>query len=913
MAEQLTKLRPDRDLQCYFQEPSTVAALSETSAIGFTVSGTWRQQFDWAVVEWNRDNVFEHPALRNLPDGNLNGITLSYEEVRTNCLPFDSTVFDSVDWSYLRLWEEHVGSTETFHEIPLKNYATPVDGEYVSATATFDLQGTPTAGDLIELAWLDDHSNYEIASGDTLESALAGLVTFINNRHATGGVVSASSTGTQITLTYTGSPGTNGNRVGIYGGVHGADTESWSPSSAMFSGGVSPLRWRVDLDFANLRNRHGQLVITTNVRRLRWTWAADLQPANFGRSEFSVVVRNWQATGTNLLYSFAGPGSRRIEDDSSEVTYSGSWVEERGNYSGGSIRHTETVGDHVTCTYSTPATHTLYMGTRYLDPAPLALVRATVVVDGGTPILLDLTRGGEDVLIRHSLGQLSASTLHTVTITHSGTPDTSLYFDFLEIAVPSTDLPDFDESPATTLATDWDTNHSLAIAPERTAWLMDKLGFKGRANHYAGAMWFYELWSPDSQYASATVEFSGTPQFADITSITLATLTVIQHVNLTTDTPESIAKCFEFLISGSSAVWAHAEGAVLTITSRAIGTAGNSITISASNSSGAFTATASGTTFSGGVGATANLDTAWRTDLTATPRLNRAVRDWSRSYYRALQSYGIDVAAAFSMELRHGDSSETTGIAQRYPNAGPVLLNTPAIQTNFSPVSTAFWKEIYLDMADVMAEAGIVPYLQFGEVQWWYKPDNHTGMPFYDDYTKAQFLAAYGEPIGVITDQFADPASFPRECVLLPSLIGQFTQAVMDFVRLSYSAARFEVLYPPDVNDTPLNRLINYPLTDWTAAKLTCLKTENFLYTGDRNLNKARESIDLPAVRGFPPSQSSHLIGIGEYTTPWARERRLAMAAGVESVVLFALDQLCLIGYTLPLDRRRGRAHFMGK
>ncbi|MCU1235005.1 MAG: hypothetical protein JWP63_2972, partial [Candidatus Solibacter sp.] len=28
MPEQLTKLRPDRDLQCYFERPSAVAALS---------------------------------------------------------------------------------------------------------------------------------------------------------------------------------------------------------------------------------------------------------------------------------------------------------------------------------------------------------------------------------------------------------------------------------------------------------------------------------------------------------------------------------------------------------------------------------------------------------------------------------------------------------------------------------------------------------------------------------------------------------------------------------------------------------------------------------------------------------------------------------------------------------------------
>ena len=70
-----------------------MAALSETSATGFTVSGCWRQQFDWAVVEWNRDNVFEHPALRNLPDGDLSGLQLSYQETRTNCIPMDSTLY----------------------------------------------------------------------------------------------------------------------------------------------------------------------------------------------------------------------------------------------------------------------------------------------------------------------------------------------------------------------------------------------------------------------------------------------------------------------------------------------------------------------------------------------------------------------------------------------------------------------------------------------------------------------------------------------------------------------------------------------------------------------------------------------------------------------------------------------------
>jgi hypothetical protein len=54
-------------------------------------------------------------------------------------------------------------------------------------------------------------------------------------------------------------------------------------------------------------------------------------------------------------------------------------------------------------------------------------------------------------------------------------------------------------------------------------------------------------------------------------------------------------------------------------------------------------------------------------------------------------------------------------------------------------------------------------------------------------------------------------------------------------------------------------------------------------------------------------------VGIGDYTTPWVKEWNLAVAAGMESVVLFALDQLCLIGYSLPLNVRIVRARFMGR
>jgi hypothetical protein len=904
MGDTLSKLRPDQDLQCYFFEPSAIAALSETSPAGFTVSGCWRSQFDWAVLEWNRDNVFEYPGLRNLPDGDLSGLQLSYQETRTNCISLDSTWYPTEPWPYLRIWADS-GGVEQIYEIPLLQYAAPLSSA-IPATAQFQLQGSPTAGDYIELAWLDQHYNYRFIAGDTLVSAAAALAATITANQLAG-LVSATADGATIALAYLGASGSNGNRIGVYGTVYGAGTESWTQSSALFQNGVSPATWQVTLDFATLTDLNGISIPAanlTNVRKLRWTWAADIQAAEFARSEFSVVVSNWTVTGAGAQYQVAGPGSRRIEDNSTALTYTGNWISETGNYSGGSIQSTTVPGSAVECSYVSALAHTLYLGTRALANGG----QVTAQVDGGTPTVINLALAGEDVLMRVPLGQQTASVGHTVTITHSGTAGSAVYVDFLEIAVVTSTLPTFPAMPKMAAATDWDTNHSLALAPERTAWLVQSLGLPGRLNHYAGALLFYELVCQGNQYASATITFSGQPEFGPgAQTVVELDGTGLQHWNLIGDTAGSVATCFELLINaGSTGVWAEANGASLTITSRLPGSAGNGIAVTVNTNSTQFAASPAATTLSGGQ------DGAWLTDLTVVPRMNRAARDWSLSYFKALNGYGISVTAAFSMELGNGDQSAGAGIAQRYPDGTACMVNTPALQTNFGPESTAFWQQAYLDMAQIMLSAGAAPYLQFGEVQWWYTAA-HGGMPFYDAYSTAAFQAAYGQPMALIPSQTANPTQYQNECVFLPSVIGQFTQAIMTFVRQSAPNTKFEVLYPPDVNNTPLNKLINYPTTCWTPANLACLKTENFTYTGDRKLDLARQSIQLPHQLGFPPSQSSHLVGIGDYTTPWTKECSLALAAGMESVVLFALDQLCLIGYTLPVRLRSARAGFMSR
>jgi hypothetical protein len=912
MPATLQKLQPDGDLQCYFFEPSAIAALSSTSATGFTVSGTWRQQFDWAVIEWNRDNVFEHPAFRSLPDGDLSGLTLSYQETRENCIPLDSDLYATVNWPTLRVWA-NPGSGEQIYQIPLTSYATPSEGSYQSATVQFTLGGTVTAGDYVGIAFLSEHYPYLMNVGDTLAYAIQNIVAGIN---AFSSTMQASATGATVTITYlgTGLPtnsttGANGNIIGAYTYVSGSQTEQWDAPSRLFSGGASPSKWQITLPFATLTDPVLGGVPATAIRKLRWTYAAALQVGAFVRSEFQVVVSNWTVTGTGQGYSIAGPGSQRIQDDSNQVQYTGTWTTEGGNYSGGTIHSTSVTGSSISCTYTSSQDHSLYLGTRLVDPGTLI----SIVVDAGSPFTVNLNVPSEDVLIRTLLGQLTSGT-HTVTITQAGDTGTYFYFDFLEIAILSTTLPTETVERSLAAATDWDTNHSLALAPERTAGMIYALGFRARVNHYAGALWFYELNCVGQQYASATVTFSGSPDPNLITQIILGTSgqpastdSTIEHLNLIGDTTATLALAFALqLNNGYTAVWAQASGSQVTIYSRAMGSAGNAITLATSANTTDLTITTSGSSLSGGV------DGNWYTDLAVVPRMNRAARDWNQSYFTALAGYGFDATASFSMELGNGDPSTAAGIAQVYPDGVAVIVSTPALQTNFSPTSAAFWQQVYLDMATVLTASGLTPYLQFGEVQWWYFPDDGSGMPFYDAYTTSTFQTQYGQPMAVITSNTVDPTTVPQEAVFLPGLIGSFTAQMRSFVRATYPNCRFEVLYPPDVNAFPLTSVINYPTTDWTPANLNCLKTENFTFTAARDLDLCITSIDYADVYGFTPSERSHLVGISDPSTAWLKEVRLAQAEGIESVVLFALDQMCLVGYSLPLSTGMHRSARLG-
>src|SRR5262249_39926310 len=157
---------------------------------------------------------------------------------------------------------------------------------------------------------------------DSIDSIQSALASAINALSTTMG---AAAVGPTLTLTLSGAygqleagkTGANGNRIGVYGFVSGVQSETWEPWFQNLAGGTSPSKWRVDWVFSNFVDIGGAAVPTQAVRKMRWTYAADLQASSFQPGEFEVIASAWQVTGTALGYKLAGPGSIRFESDSS--------------------------------------------------------------------------------------------------------------------------------------------------------------------------------------------------------------------------------------------------------------------------------------------------------------------------------------------------------------------------------------------------------------------------------------------------------------------------------------------------------------------------------------------------------------------------------------------------------------------
>ena len=310
------KLQPTRTI--HLQGASylgAAAALHSASETGFKVSGVFRDAADFAVlVLWDRDDFFGHPRFSYLPDGDLSGITLSFDLHYDNLQPIDSPKFPTIDWPYLNCLK----TDGTLVQLRLFDRATLVGGTYSKAQGTFTLNGTPYGYDRVTL-WYQNIAFDKIVSWPNPETAAEicqELAAQINsfNWQAAGVLIplEAEAGGNTITIRAA-RPGYDGNMIRLYE-LHKNANLYFTPHLVQLQGGSSDATWRVTIDFS----AEG----LTDLEKIWLTFAPKLaDSAAYQAREWQATFSNWTVTDTEgkRVLEVAGPGSVRIGEDDAWV------------------------------------------------------------------------------------------------------------------------------------------------------------------------------------------------------------------------------------------------------------------------------------------------------------------------------------------------------------------------------------------------------------------------------------------------------------------------------------------------------------------------------------------------------------------------------------------------------------------
>ncbi|MGA2713187.1 MAG: hypothetical protein ABSG41_08765 [Bryobacteraceae bacterium] len=298
------------------------------------------------------------------------------------------------------------------------------------------------------------------------------------------------------------------------------------------------------------------------------------------------------------------------------------------------------------------------------------------------------------------------------------------------------------------------------------------------------------------------------------------------------------------------------------------------------------------------------------------------MRDWHADLYAQCASLGLEIVTACSMEL----VNPPDGYAALFPDTARTPVSTA---TSFGTLNStqcavgaskllAYQKAVYRNIARMQSTAGLTPSVQYGEFLWWYFA-GPGGMAFYDDETIAAAQTALGRPLQIFSTPNDDPTvNSSADAIFLRDRLRDYVAALASDIRSAFPSVICEVLWPYDVNyPTPmggeggqLNRFINLPV-EWQlqpSSGLDRMKVEALTFaTSLRNLNLAREAIDLFPSFGWPLSALRYLVPVFGSATPWTRELALVWAAGIPVANLWAFDHICLYNLDVPerpLDRR---------
>jgi hypothetical protein len=624
--------------------------------------------------------------------------------------------------------------------------------------------------------------------------------------------------------------------------------------------------------------------------------------------EWQVRISNLAVTGDRTLK--VGGDAPRIEESDGRCRYEGFWEDYR--YGEGwptqwwSLGHAKRCAPNdaqdqraVTIRYSHPREHDLYLGTWLGRDAG----RIEVTIDSGTPVVRDLYLNDYNGLaaMKKLAGALPGGT-HTVEIRalfdkHPASNGYYFYFDYLWPLEPQDPPEPPKVYPDVSLAIDFDTDHGYKKPPAWHVWHLKQLGFLGHADVYMGVFWNNKRRRVEASYPNCTVSIGAwevdQPLWINLSGTTLY---FSPGAGLAT---EDIAAHLRAMINVTfPGVWCTSDGGSIHIRSRA---PSYTFTISAS----AQLSISQGTPPLDQPGAEGD----WEMIDSISPVMTHGARNWIRDLAREFKQAGIEASFAFSMECYRPPMA----MAARYWDGEPVFLPIPSHQMHFGPRVRNYLKQMYKECADEIAAAGLPIVLQFGETQWWYFP-NASGMPFYDDDTKAAFQARYGRPLHRFLANTDSPYDDIEAADFLRDRIWEYCAEVISYVRRFHPSAVFECLWPLDANQgkpapDPAFRALNFHVNlpnEWKTSSygVKYFRAEGFDYdVWQKNAPLMRQTLEFPLKLGRPASECMYLAGIyGSPDPPMREAYGMWRNRGLYSFCFWAFDQFCLNSRALPLE-----------
>ena len=328
--------------------------------------------------------------------------------------------------------------------------------------------------------------------------------------------------GTQTAVQFTAPGGGNDGNLIQFQELHKTSTLFITPAGApKLTGGLFPTSFHVTIDFTAKSIDSLQELWLTLAPALPFdSGGTNPSMVAYAASNFSLVISNWATTdpSSNLVRKIAGPGTVTMGRNDRWVSYAGTgWAEYPSPAFGinlalkGFGKRTTTPGDVVTIAYDCPVTHDLWLGTVLAKDGG----KLTVVVDGSVqPDADTYMNAGGQIQGRVFIASGIAAGHHVVTLTLKTTSNplssgTTFWFDCFQ-AVIATDVQDpIVTYPNTNVAVDMDTAAGL-IPPERVIWILQRAGYTGDIDFYAGVFFALKRVRQGGSFHAATVTLGGT-------------------------------------------------------------------------------------------------------------------------------------------------------------------------------------------------------------------------------------------------------------------------------------------------------------------------------------------------------------------------------------------------------------------